>query len=131
MSVNNDIATTVLVCNNTVTSGDKSCFFYVTLHQTRHNQKEESFNYHNICVALSKRIKRQKYSIKERSDNQHTTEDISPDFAEGLKCMSESLYGHTTNNVLSSIMARKSLANGERFKFSHDLKTIPLKHLIE
>ena len=32
MNVNNDIATTVLVCNNNVTSGDKACFFYVTLY---------------------------------------------------------------------------------------------------
>ena len=31
MNVNNDIATTVLACNNNVTSGDKACFFYVTL----------------------------------------------------------------------------------------------------
>ena len=27
MNVNNDIATTVLACNNNVTSGDKACFF--------------------------------------------------------------------------------------------------------
>ena len=59
MNVNNDIATTVLGCNNNVTSGDKACFFYVTLYQTKHNQKEEAFNYHNICLALSKRIKTQ------------------------------------------------------------------------
>ena len=34
MNVINDIATTVLACNNNVTSGDKVCFFYVTLYQT-------------------------------------------------------------------------------------------------
>ena len=27
MNVNNDIATTVLACNNNVTLGDKACFF--------------------------------------------------------------------------------------------------------
>mgnify|MGYP001180549953 CR=1 FL=1 len=56
--LHNDIATTVLKCNNNVTSGDKACFFYVTLYQTKYNQKEEAFNYHNVCLALSKRIKR-------------------------------------------------------------------------
>ena len=55
MNVNNDIATTVLACNNNVTSGDKACFFYVTLYQIKHNQKEEAFNYQNICLALSKK----------------------------------------------------------------------------
>ena len=54
MNVNNDIATTVFACNNNVTTGDKACFFYVTLYQTKHNQKEEACTYHNICLALSK-----------------------------------------------------------------------------
>ena len=40
MNVNNDIASTILGCNNNITSGDKACFFYVTLYQTKHNQKE-------------------------------------------------------------------------------------------
>ena len=58
MNVNNDIATILLSCNNNVTIGDKSCFFYVTLYQTKPNQKEESCTYHNICRALSKGIKK-------------------------------------------------------------------------
>ena len=131
MNVNNDIATTVLGCNNNVTSGDKACFFYVTLYQTKHNQKEEAFNYHNICLALSKRIKRQQDLLREQADNQETTEEVSPDFAEGLSRMLASLYGHTSTNVLSSTMAAKLLADGERFKFSHDFVAIPLNHLIE
>ena len=77
----------------------KPIFFYVTLYQTKHNQKEESFNYHSICLALSKRIKRQQDLLKEESDNQETTEDISPDFAEGLKRMLASLYGHTAKKM--------------------------------
>ena len=48
MNINNDIATTVLACNNNVTSGDKACFFYVTLYQTKHNQKDESFTYQKV-----------------------------------------------------------------------------------
>ena len=131
MNVNNDIATTVLGCNNNVTSGDKACFFYVTLYQTKHNQKEEAFNYHNICLALSKRIKRQQDLLREQADDQEITEEVSHDFAEGLSRMLASLYGHTSTNVLSSTMAAKLLADGERFKFSHDFKSIPLKHLIE
>ena len=39
MNTNNDIVATVLACNNNVTIGDKACFFYVTLYQTKHNQK--------------------------------------------------------------------------------------------
>ena len=131
MNVNNDIATTVLGCNNNVTSGDKACFFYVTLYQTKHNQKEESFNYHIICLALSRRIKRYQDLLQQETDNKVTTEEVLPDFAEGLKRMLTSLYGHTSNNVLSSTMATKLLIDGERFKFSHDFKSIPLKHLIE
>ena len=87
MNVNNDIATTVLACNNNVTSGDKACFFYITLYQTKHNQKEESFNYQNICLALSKRIKRQQDLLREQTANHKVTEEVSPDFAESLKRM--------------------------------------------
>lgn len=131
MNVNNDIVTTVLACNNNVTSGDKACFFYVTLYQTKHNQKEESCMYHNICLSLSKRIKRQQQILDEKSDDNDATETVSPDFAEGLKRMLSSLYGHTSNNVLSATMARKLLSHGSRFTFSHDFLNIPLKHLLD
>ena len=131
MNVNNDIATTVLACNNNVTTGDKACFFYVTLYQTKHNQKEESCTYHNICLVLSKRIRRQQNLLKEQCQNGEVNDNIAPDFAEGLKRMLSSLYGHCANNVLSATMARKLLANGTRFLFSHDFMNIPLKHLLE
>ena len=131
MNVNNDIATTVLSCNNNVTSGDKACFFYVTLYQSKHNQKEEAFAYHNICLALSKRIKRYDELQQTDIDEKETTEAITPDFAEGLRRMLVSLYGHTSHNVLSSTMAAKLLHDGERFRFSHEFKSIPLKHLID
>ena len=45
--------------------------------------------------------------------------------------MLTSLDGHTANNVLSSTMAAKLLADESRFKFYHEFKSIPLKHLIE
>ena len=131
MNVNNDIATTVLACNNNVTSGDKACFFYVTLYQTKHNQKDEAFNYQSICLSLSKRIKTQQDIIRSEEKDSEVTEKVSPDFPEGLKRMLVSLYAHTSNNVLSATMATKLLADGERFKFSHEFVAIPLKHLIE
>lgn len=58
MNVINDIATTVLACNNNVTCGDKICF-YDTLYKTKKIKKEEAYVYHSIYVALSKRLKRQ------------------------------------------------------------------------
>ena len=106
-------------------------FFYVTLYQSKYNQKEESFKYHSICLALSRRIKYQQDLIKQNDNSEEQTESISSDFAEGLKRMLASLYSHTGRNVLSSTMAAKLLADGERFKFSHDFKSIPLKHLVE
>ena len=69
MNVNNDIATTVLACNNNVTSGDKACFFYVTLYQTKHNQKDESFSYQRVCLALQKRIITQQKLMGECKDD--------------------------------------------------------------
>ena len=105
--------------------------FYVTLYQTKHNQKEEAFNYQNICLALSKRIKKHQHILNEQQSDGEITEDIQPDFAEGLKRMLASLYGHTSNNVLSSTMSAKLLADGERFNFSHDFMSIPLKHMIQ
>ena len=106
MNVNNDIATTVLACNNNVTIGDKACFFYVTLYQTKHNQKEESCTYHNICRALSKRIKRQQDILIEQKNNGiDVTDEIPKDYCEGLSRMLSSLYSHTTNNVLSATMS--------------------------
>ena len=106
-------------------------FFYVTLYQTKHNQKEESCMYHSICLSLSKRIKRQQQILDEESDDNNATETVSTDFAEGLKRMLSSLYGHTSNNVLSATMARKLLSHGSRFTFSHDFLNIPLKHLLD
>ena len=38
MNVNNDIATTVFACNNNVTLGDKQCFYYVTLYQSKKSE---------------------------------------------------------------------------------------------
>ena len=105
MDVNNDISTTVLACNNNATIDDKACFFYVTLYQTKHNQKEESCTYHNICVALSKRIKRQQDMLTENVNNGvEVAEEISKDYCEGLSRMLSSLYSHTTNNILSATM---------------------------
>ena len=81
MNVNNDIVTTALACNNNVTIGDKAYFFYVTLYQTKHNQNEESCTYHNICLALSKRIKRQKDILNEqREKGIEVTEEISKNY---------------------------------------------------
>ena len=131
MNVNNDIATMVLACNNNVTSGDKACFFYVTLYQTKHNQKEEAFNYHSVCLALSRRLKKQQALVDEQSKTEESTENVSPDFCEGLIRMLSSLYGHTASNVLSSTMAAKLLADESRFNFSHEFVSIPLKYLIE
>ena len=119
-----------MACNNNVISGDKACFFYVTLYQSKHNQKEEAFNYHSVCLALSRRIKKQQALLNKQSETEISTEDISPDFCEGLIRMLRSLYGHTASNVLSSTMSAKLLADESRFGFSHKFCNIPLKHLI-
>ena len=58
--------------------------------------------------------------LREQADNQEITEEVSHDFSEGLSHMFASLYGHTSTNVLSSTMAAKLLADGERFKVSHE-----------
>ena len=106
MNVNNNIATTVLACNNNVTICDKAYFFYVTLYQTKHNQKEESCTYHNICLALSKRTKRQKdMATEQRNNGVEVTEEISKDYCEGLSHMLSSFYSRTANNVLSATMS--------------------------
>ena len=69
MNINNDIATTVILCNNNETIGDKACLFYVTLYQTKHNQKEGPYPYHNICPAISKHPKRKQDMLTEQSNN--------------------------------------------------------------
>ena len=73
--------------------------FYVTLYSTKHNQKEESVTYHSICLALSKRIKNQQEAITHQSNNTEHTEEIAPDFCEGLKRMLSALYAHTAGVV--------------------------------
>ena len=88
------------------------------------NQKEESCTYHNICLALSKRIRRQQEMLE-------NGEVANTDYAEGLRRMLSSIYAHTSSNVLSATMARKLLSNGGRFRFSHEFLHIPLKHLLE
>ena len=126
MNVNNDIATTVLACNNNLVLGDRACFFYVTLYSTKHNQKEESVTYHNICVALAKRIKNQQEIISNQSNNTEDTENIAPDFCEGLKRMLSALYAHTASNVLSSTMGWKILYQETRFKFFTQDRNYPI-----
>ena len=44
MNVDNDIVTTVLVCNNSVTSDDEACFLYYSL-PDKNNKKDESFTF--------------------------------------------------------------------------------------
>ena len=132
MNVNNDIATTILACNNNVTIGDKACFFYVTLYQSKHNQKEESFSYYSICRALTKRIQfRQEQLQDSPQDHNESTDGDRSDFGEGLSRMLSSLFGHTASNVLSAPMAKKLLSVGSRFRYSHDFMSISLIHLLQ
>ena len=103
----------------------------MTLYPTKHNQKEESCTYHNICLALSKRIKNQQHMITNEDTSIEQTKDIVPDFCEGLKQMLSALYAYTAKNVLSSTMGWKILYQGSRFKFSHQTENILLQHLID
>ena len=127
MNINNDLATTIFACNNNITLGDRVYFYYVTLYQTKKNQNP----FHSVCLALSKRIKVQKDKIPIQSSNDETTEEIAPDFCEGLKRMLSAIYAHTVNNFLSRTMAWKILYQGSRFRFSHKTGHIPLYHLVE
>ena len=86
---------------------DRVCFYYVTLYQTKKNQKEESAAFHSVCLALCKRIKFQQDHISQKTEDGDITENIAPDFCEGLKRMLSALYVHTAHNVLSSTMAWK------------------------
>jgi len=60
MNVNNDIATTVLGCNNNVTSGDKACFFYVTLYQTKHTKRKRHSTITIYVLHFQKELKDKK-----------------------------------------------------------------------
>ena len=107
-------------------------FLYVTMYQTKHNQKIESCTYHNICFDLSKRIKRQQeILVKECDDDIEVTEEISPDCSEGLSRILSSLYGRTASNFLSATMSRKLLSHCSRFQYSHEFVAIPIKHLLQ
>ena len=99
---------------------------------SKKNQKEESCTYHNICLALSKRIRRQQEMLDngEVANTEDQNNDTA-DYAEGLRRMLSSMYAHTSSNVLSATMARKLLSSGGRFRFSHEFLYIPLKHLLE
>ena len=78
MNINNAIATTVLSCNNNITTSNKVYLFYVTLlYQTNHNQKEEMYTYHNICQC----IKIQQDMLAEQHDDGiYVTKEISKGF---------------------------------------------------
>ena len=107
MNANNDIASLILACSNDITSRDK-LYFYVTLYQPKHNQKEEASTYHIICVASSKRIKRQLEILKEESDGDTgNIGEVLSNVCEGLTRMLSALYCHTSSHVMSSTMAKK------------------------
>ena len=78
-----------------------------------------------------KTVKKREAFLDEQSETVESTEDVSPDFCEGLIRMLSSLYGHTASNVLSSTMTAKLLADESRFSFPHEFTAIPLKNLIE
>ena len=80
MNINNIMVTINLGCNSNITHGDR-VFFYITLYQTKFKQKEESCTFHNVCLALSKRIiNQQKASSQGGVDKKSSTEQIAPDF---------------------------------------------------
>lgn len=58
INVNNDIATAVLVWNNTVSCGDKVYICSMTIYQLIGNQSKEVSTYHIIYELLSTRILR-------------------------------------------------------------------------
>ena len=60
MNVNNDIATTVLACNNNVTSGDKACFFYVALYQTKTIKKMKYLTIKVFAFHFQKELRHSK-----------------------------------------------------------------------
>ena len=108
------------------------CFYYVTLYQSKHNQNEESHPYHNVCVALAKRIQRQNSVLmQEAPETMEEAARQQPDFCEGLKRVLSAMYAHTSKNVLSATMASHIISRGSRFHYSHDFQSIPTTHLIQ
>ena len=135
MNMYNDIVSTLLACNNNVTSGDKIRFYYITMYQSKNNQTEEAASYYSICASLSRRLK---YQQQVNENNQLTEtaeavveEDIAPDYCEGLKRTLSAIYAHTSANVLSATMSHLLLDQTQRFTFSHDFVDIPTHHILQ
>lgn len=82
-------------------------FLCVPLCQIKHNQREEAFNYHSICLILSRKIKNKQHLAAQGEDSEETTEEISPDLCDGLARILSLLHGCIANNFLSLSMARK------------------------
>ena len=106
-------------------------FFLCHIISNQAQSKRGGIQLSKYLSCTIKKNKKHQHIINEQQSDGEKTEDIQPDFAEGLKRMLASLYGHTSNNVLSSTMSTKLLADGERFNFSHDFMSIPLKHMIQ
>jgi hypothetical protein len=58
LNTHNRAVTSLLGYNNNVASGGRDMIYYVTLYNTKTNQKEERFPFFKQCVAIAKRIKR-------------------------------------------------------------------------
>jgi hypothetical protein len=58
LNTNNPIISEVFGSNNNVTMGNRNCIYFVTLYNTKGNQKEEQFPFLKHCTAISKHLKK-------------------------------------------------------------------------
>ena len=75
MNINNDIVTILLAYNNNITTGDRVCFSYVNLYQSKYNQQEESAQFHTICLTFTKQIQKQNtISMQQTNESMEQTQ---------------------------------------------------------
>ena len=113
LNTNNEIASSIFSCNTNVQIGDDGHMYYVTLYESKGNQKEETRAYLNVSNALSRCLHRQ---MANTSDSTEAT----PDFVEGLSRVLSGIQAHMSSSIISPPLAHLLVCQDSRFTFSHD-----------
>jgi hypothetical protein len=136
LNTHNKTVSSLLGYNNNVASGGRDMIYYVTLYNTKTNQKEEKFPFHKQCVAIARRISRSRMVESQVEESlqaiDNTTRTASePSYGKGLGHVLSGICAHLSSSVISATMAWQLIMHASRFRFSHDFVPILLSQMID
>jgi len=131
LNTNNPVISNFFGYNNNVLIGNCNCIYYVTLYNTKGNQKEEQFPFLKQCTALAKRIRKLRQTEMEIENQFGNNGEVrtyaqTPNFSVGLGHVLSGIMAHLSSTVISAPMAWHLVIKESRFQFSHKFSLVLL-----